>query len=43
VDAAARKLEQHNISGLPVINADRVVKGIITSEDISKLIGGKVG
>jgi len=42
VDAAARKLEQHNISGLPVINADRVVKGIITSEDISKLIGRRV-
>jgi len=42
VDAAARKLEQHNISGLPVINADRVVRGIITSEDISKLIGRRV-
>jgi uncharacterized protein (DUF39 family)/predicted transcriptional regulator len=42
VDAAARKLEQHNISGLPVIDADRVVRGIITSEDISKLIGRRV-
>jgi uncharacterized protein (DUF39 family)/predicted transcriptional regulator len=43
VDVAARKLEQHNISGLPVIDADKVVKGIITSQDISKLIGRKVG
>jgi len=39
VDSAARKLEQHNISGLPVIDADRLVKGILTSEDISRLIG----
>ena len=42
VDIAARKLEQHNISGLPVIDADKVVKGIITSGDISKLIGRRL-
>lgn len=42
VDSAARKLEQHNISGLPVIDADRSVKGILTSEDISRLIGRRV-
>lgn len=42
VDAAARKLEQHNISGLPVIDADRLVKGILTSEDISRLVGRRV-
>lgn len=41
VDVAARELEQHNISGLPVINAGGVVRGIITSEDISKLVGGR--
>lgn len=42
VDAAARKLEQHNISGLPVVNAGGLVRGVITSEDISKLIGRRV-
>jgi uncharacterized protein (DUF39 family)/CBS domain-containing protein len=39
VDSAARKLELHNISGLPVIDQSGLVKGVITSEDISKLIG----
>jgi len=39
LEAAARKLAQHNISALPVINQDRRVLGIVTSEDISKLIG----
>ncbi|MDI6819754.1 MAG: homocysteine biosynthesis protein [Candidatus Hodarchaeaceae archaeon] len=42
VDAAARKLEQHNVSGLPVVNAGGLVRGVITSEDISKLIGRRV-
>lgn len=42
VDAAARKLEQHNISGLPVVDAGGLVRGVITSEDISKLIGRRV-
>lgn len=42
VDAAARKLEQHNISGLPVVNAGGLVRGVITSQDISKLIGRRV-
>jgi len=39
VDAVARKLEQHGISGVPVVDAKGLVSGIITSEDISKLIG----
>jgi len=39
LEAAARKLAQHNISALPVINQDKRVLGIVTSEDISKLIG----
>lgn len=39
MEAAARKMAQHNISALPVINQDRRVLGIVTSEDISKLIG----
>jgi len=39
LEAASRKLAQHNISALPVINRDRKVLGIVTAEDISKLIG----
>jgi homoserine O-acetyltransferase len=40
VEAASRKLAQHNISALPVIDDDRKLLGIVTSEDISRLIGG---
>ncbi|MDH5664432.1 MAG: homocysteine biosynthesis protein [Candidatus Bathyarchaeota archaeon] len=39
IEAASRKMAQHNISALPVINRDKKVLGIITSEDISKLVG----
>jgi len=39
LEAASRKMAQHQISALPVINQDRKVLGIITSEDISKLLG----
>ncbi len=39
IEAASRKMAQHNISALPVINHDKKLLGIITSEDISKLIG----
>jgi uncharacterized protein (DUF39 family)/CBS domain-containing protein len=42
IEAAARKLEQHNISGLPVVDASGRVKGMITSQDLSKLIGRRV-
>jgi uncharacterized protein (DUF39 family)/CBS domain-containing protein len=38
IEAASRKMAQHNISALPVINRDKKVLGIITSEDISKLV-----
>jgi len=40
IDSAARKLAQHNISALPVIDATGKVLGIITSEDLSRLIKG---
>ncbi|MDI6888949.1 MAG: homocysteine biosynthesis protein [Methanocellales archaeon] len=40
IDIAARKLEQYNISALPVVDAKRKVIGIITSEDLSKLLAG---
>ena len=39
IEAASRKMAQHNISALPVINRQKKVLGIITSEDISKLVG----
>ncbi len=39
LEAASRKMAQHEISALPVINQNKKVLGIITSEDISKLRG----
>ncbi len=36
-----RKLEKYNISALPVIDRDKKVKGIVTSDRISKLVGGR--
>lgn len=38
VDSVARKLQKHNISGVPVIDSSHHLKGIITSEDLSKLV-----
>jgi uncharacterized protein (DUF39 family)/CBS domain-containing protein len=39
VEAASRKMAQHHISALPVVDHDKKVVGLITSEDISKLRG----
>lgn len=39
LEAASRKLAQHHISALPVIDRDKKVVGLITSEDIAKLRG----
>ncbi len=41
LEAASRKMAQHDISALPVINHEGKVLGIITTEDISRLIGGR--
>ena len=41
VDHVARKMGKYNISGLPVVNDNRKLVGMITSEDISRLFGGK--
>ena len=38
VDVVARRLNKHEISGLPIIDKDNKVKGMITAEDISMLI-----
>ena len=39
LEAAARKMEKHDISALPVVDNDGRVLGIVTSDGISKLIG----
>jgi CBS domain-containing protein len=39
IDAVARRLESHRISGVPVVNTKGELRGIITSEDISRLVG----
>jgi uncharacterized protein (DUF39 family)/CBS domain-containing protein len=39
LDVASRRMAQHNISALPVIDAARKVLGIVTAEDVSKLLG----
>ena len=39
LELVIRKLEKYNISALPVIDGDRRVIGMITSDEISKLIG----
>ncbi|MGZ4933984.1 MAG: homocysteine biosynthesis protein [Halobacteriota archaeon] len=38
IDLAARRLERHNISALPVVDQAHAVIGIITSEDLSRLL-----
>jgi uncharacterized protein (DUF39 family) len=40
LDVASRKMSLNKISALPVLDQDFKVVGIVTSEDISKLIGG---
>ncbi len=39
LEAASRRMAQHNISALPVVDAKRKVLGIVTAEDVSKLLG----
>lgn len=39
LEAASRKMAQHDISALPVIDHDKKLLGIINSKDISKLLG----
>lgn len=42
VDIIARRIDKNNISGLPIVDNENVVKGMITAEDISRLIGEKL-
>ncbi|KXA89607.1 hypothetical protein AKJ57_05105 [candidate division MSBL1 archaeon SCGC-AAA259A05] len=39
VDSVARKLQKNRISGVPVLNSEEQLKGMLTSEDLSELIG----
>ena len=37
IDMAARKMSRNNISGLPVVDSNNRVLGVVSAEDISKL------
>ena len=39
LELASKRMAQHNISALPVINIERKVLGIVTAEDVAKLLG----
>jgi uncharacterized protein (DUF39 family)/CBS domain-containing protein len=39
LEIASKRMAQHNISALPVIDIERKVLGIVTSEDVSRLLG----
>jgi uncharacterized protein (DUF39 family)/CBS domain-containing protein len=39
LETASKRMAQHNISALPVIDGERKVLGIVTSEDVSKILG----
>lgn len=39
VDVVARRLEKNKISGAPVVNSHGELRGIVTSQDLSKLLG----
>jgi uncharacterized protein (DUF39 family)/CBS domain-containing protein len=39
LEVASKRMAQHNISALPVIDIEKKVMGIVTAEDVSKLLG----
>jgi len=39
VDVAVRKLEQYNISALPVVDGEKRVIGMLTAMNLGKLFG----
>jgi L-aspartate semialdehyde sulfurtransferase len=39
LEIASKRMAQHNISALPVVDIENKVMGIVTSEDVSKLLG----
>ncbi|MBO3799055.1 MAG: CBS domain-containing protein, partial [Candidatus Brockarchaeota archaeon] len=38
IDIVAERMEQHDITGLPVVDEDNRVLGLITSADLSRLL-----
>jgi CBS domain-containing protein len=41
VDIAIQKLEQNNISALPVVDTEHHVIALLTAMDLGKLLGGR--
>ncbi len=39
LETASKRMAQHNISALPVIDVEQRVLGIVTAEDVSRLLG----
>ena len=39
LETASKRMAKHNISALPVIDVEQKVLGIITAEDVAKLLG----
>jgi uncharacterized protein (DUF39 family) len=39
LEVASKRMAQHNISALPVVNIENKVLGIVTSEDVAELLG----
>ena len=40
IEVISKKLSQNNISALPVVNSEQILLGIVTTEDISRIMGG---
>ena len=38
IERAAKRMNEHNISALPVVDADQRVIGMITSDGVSRLV-----
>ncbi|RLI14776.1 MAG: hypothetical protein DRO43_03170, partial [Candidatus Hecatellales archaeon] len=41
VDVVARRFLQYKISGMPVVNEELKVLGIVTTDDLAKLVRGR--
>ncbi|HIP15655.1 MAG TPA: CBS domain-containing protein, partial [Methanothermococcus okinawensis] len=41
IDVVARKMSRYDISGVPVIDKSGKVVGVVTAEDLSKLLGNR--
>jgi CBS domain-containing protein len=39
LETASKRMAKHNISALPVVDSEQKVLGIVTSEDVSRLLG----